>query len=220
MPKSKRAQKVTLSNTQKKGRERKASLMDEVRTCCDTYSSVYAFSADNMRNSALKDVRARLAGSRLFFGRTKMLSAALGRTPSEEYKDGLSEVAASLAGGEAGLLFSNESTEAVRRVFEETQVQEFARAGREATEDVELEPGPLPSFPHNMEPYLRKLGLPTKLDMGVVTLLAPHVVCQAGVPLESNQAKLLQLLNIKQATFKLVLRCRWGADGGFAAFAE
>ena len=218
MPKSKRAQKVTLSQTKKKGRDRKESLMEEVRECCDKFSSVYAFEADNMRNSALKDVRAKLLGSRLFFGRTKLLTAALGRTPSEEYKDGLSEVASSLSGGEAGLLFTNESLEQVRSVLDETQVREFARAGREATEDVDLDAGPLPSFAHNMEPYLRKLGLPTKLDMGVVTMLAPHAVCRAGQPLTSDQAKLLQLLGIKMALFKLSLRCRWTSEGTFEEY--
>ncbi len=218
MPKSKRAQKVTLANTQKKGHARKQTLLDEVRACCDSYSSCYAFEAENMRNTALKEVRVQLRGSRLFFGRTKLLTAALGRTPSAEYKDGLSEVAASLAGGEAGLIFTDEPFETVRRVLEETQTHEFARAGREATEDVELEAGPLTHFPHNMEPYLRKLGLPTKLDKGTVTMLAPHVVCRAGAPLSSDQAKLLQLLGIKMALFKLRLRCRWSKDGDFQAF--
>ena len=219
MPKSKRAQKITLSRTQKKGRERKQTLIDEVRSCCDGFSSVFAFSAENMRNSALKEVRTRLQGSRLFFGRTKLLTAALGRSPSEEYRDGLSEVTACLAGGEAGLLFTNESLEEVRRVLEETQVNEFARAGREATDEVKLDPGPLVNFPHNMEPYLRKLGLPTKLDKGVVTLLAPHTVCSAGAQLDSDQAKLLQLLGIRMALFKLTLKCRWSADGDFSLYA-
>jgi len=159
--------------------------------------------------------------SRLFFGRTKLLSAALGRTPQEEYRDSLSKVAQALHGrGEAGLLFTNEPSETVASVLEETQAHEFARAGTAATRDVDLAAGPLPDFPHNMEPYLRKLGLPTKLDNGVVTMLAPHVVCREGAELDSNQAKLLQLLGIKMALFKLSVRCRWASDGEFEAFED
>jgi len=218
MPKSKRAQKVSLTRTQKKGRDRKASIIDEVRECCDSYSSVYAFDADNMRNAALKDVRAKLAGSRLFFGRTKLLTAALGRSPSEEYRDGLSQVADALAGGEAGLIFTNETLDTVERVLDETQVSEFARSGTEATEDVKLPAGALSQFPHNQESYLRKLGLPTKLDNGVITLLADHFVCRGGMSLDADQAKLLQLLGIKMALFKLSLRCRWDAQGSFQTF--
>lgn len=218
MPKSKRAKKVTLSKTQKKGRDRKQTIIDEVQHCCDTFRSCYAFDADNMRNAALKDVRAKLTGSRLFFGRTKLLTAALGRTPQDEYRDGLSQVAQALAGGEAGLLFTNEPIETVRHVMEETQVAEFARAGSTATESVTLEAGPLHNFPHNMEPYLRKLGLPTKLEMGVVQLLADHVVCRANTPLDADQAKLLQLLGNRMAVFKLTLRCRWTGDGNFESY--
>ena len=94
MPQSKRAQKVSLTQTKKKGRARKDSLVEEVRSCADRYPSCYVLDAQNMRNTALKDVRARLnQTSRLFFGRTKLLSSALGRTPAEEIRDGLSQVA-------------------------------------------------------------------------------------------------------------------------------
>ena len=124
MPKSKREQKVTLSKTQKKGRVRKESLMEEVRACVDQYQSLYVFTATNMRNAALKDVRASLKSSRIFFGRNKLIAAALGRTASDEFRDGLSKVSSTLLGGEAGLLFTNESTAAVRRCFETTQVAE------------------------------------------------------------------------------------------------
>ena len=105
----------------------------------------------------------------------------------------------------------------LRRVFDETQVAEFARAGVEATRDVELDAGPLAGFPHSMEPYLRKLGLPSRLEAGVVTLLAAHTVCTEGEALTSDQAKLLQLLGIKMAVFKLSLKCRW-AEGEFESY--
>ena len=49
-----------------------------------------------------------------------------------------------------------------RRTTRESETEEYARAGTDATETVELEEGALDGFPHNMEPYLRKLGLPTK----------------------------------------------------------
>ena len=214
MPKSKRAQKVTLSKTQKKTHDRKQNIIDEVRQCADDYAAAYVVDAQNMRNSALKEVRRLLAGSsRLFFGRTKLLSSALGRTPADEHRDGLSNIAGLLHGqGECGLLFTNETTERVREIFAQTQVEEFARAGARATHTVELPRGPLTQFPHNMEPYLRKLGLPTKLDTGVVTLLVEYVVCREGATLESDQTKLLQLLGIKMALFKLELKGKWTRD--------
>ena len=213
MPKSKRERKITLSKTQKKGRARKESIVDEVRGCVDNFKACYVFTSDNMRNVALKNVRQQLKGSRIFFGRTKLLAAALGKTPSDEFRDGLSEAAAMLRGHEAGMLFTNETHETIERTFNESEAEEFARAGTDATETINLEQGGLAGFPHNMEPYLRKLGLPTKLNNGVVELLAPHTVCQEGRQLDADQARLLQLLVIKMSIFKLTLRCRWsGGD--------
>ena len=92
MPKSKRAQKVTLSKTQKKTHDRKQNIIDEVRQCADKYSTCYVLGVNNMRNVALQRVRSTLSSSRLFFGRTKLLSTALGRTPSEEHREGLHQV--------------------------------------------------------------------------------------------------------------------------------
>lgn len=212
MPKSKRERKITLSKTQKKGRARKESIVEEVRGCVDQYKSLYVFSADNMRNSALKNVRARLSGSRIFFGRTKLLAAALGKQPSDEYRDGLSEASAMLRGHEAGMLFTNETREVINQTLSESEVEDFARSGDLATQTVELDEGPLDHFPHSMEPYLRKLGMPTRLVNGAVTMLGHYTVCQEGQPLTPDQSQLLQLMKIKMSTFRLTLRCRW-ADG-------
>ena len=46
MPKSKREQKITLSRTGKKGRDRKQAIIEEVRECVDKYKSLYVFTAN------------------------------------------------------------------------------------------------------------------------------------------------------------------------------
>mmetsp|Transcript_55389 Transcript_55389/g.127314 ORF Transcript_55389/g.127314 Transcript_55389/m.127314 type:complete len:220 (-) Transcript_55389:382-1041(-) len=219
MPKSKREQKVTLSKTIKKGRARKETILNEVRECVDRFANAYVFSAATMRNSALKDVRAKLKESRLYFGRNKLIAASLGRSPSDEYADGLSDVANRMLGGEHGVIFSDLDAASIRKCFDESQVPEFARAGFAATRVVTLDHGPL-DFPHSMEPYLRKLGLPTRLMSGTVTLLSDHRICREGEELSAEQAKLLQLLDIKMAVFKLTLVCRWTKGGDFEDFGE
>lgn len=219
MPKSKRAQKITLSKTVRKGRERKEAIVEEVRDCVDRYKSVFVFSAANMRNSALKDVRGRLRTSRLFFGRNKLIGAALGRTESDAYRAGLEQVAAAIMGGEFGLIFTDETLEAVQQVLSDSRVPEYARAGFEATEEVVLQEGELPQFPHSIEPYLRKLGMPTKLQAGTVILLGEHTVCNEGDVLSADQAKILQLLDIKMAVFDVTLTCQW-SKGEFRPIAK
>jgi len=219
MPKSKRAQKVTLSKTVRKGRERKEAIIEEVRDCVGRYKNVLVFETSNMPNTALKDVRARLRSSRIFFGRNKLIAAALGRTSSNAYRDGLDLVAEALLGGEAGIIFTDESLDAVQQALRESEVPEYARSGFEATEDVTLCEGELPQFAHSIEPYLRKLGMPTKLQAGTVVLLCDYHVCKAGDVINSDQAKILQLVDNKMAVFQATLTCHW-SEGKFRPLSE
>ena len=54
-----------------------------------------------------------------------------------------------------------------------------------------MDKGPLKQFSHSMEPHLRKLGLPTSLQKGVIMLLNDYTVCKEGDNLTSEQASLL-----------------------------
>uniref|UniRef100_A0A804IRF2 Large ribosomal subunit protein uL10-like insertion domain-containing protein n=1 Tax=Musa acuminata subsp. malaccensis TaxID=214687 RepID=A0A804IRF2_MUSAM len=72
------------------------------------------------------------------------------------------------------------------RVFQE---YDFARTVNVATEKVELKEGPLEQFTHEMEPYLRKQGLPVRLKKGVIGLVSDLAVCEQGMPLSSESAR-------------------------------
>lgn len=56
-----------------------------------------------------------------------------------------------------------------------------------------------------MEPQLRKLGLPTKLHQGIVSLLNDVTVCTPGDILTPEQCKILELFDQKQAVFRVRL---------------
>jgi len=221
MPKSKRDKEVTLTKVKRKGKESKLKLVDVIRQCVDSYQNLFAFSCDNMRSSKLAALRAHFkTDGRFFFGKNKVMALALGRIPQEEYKDDLHRVAKFLT-GQCGLLFTNNPVEEVVRYFKSLKEIDFARSGNVATDSVELDAGPMDQFPFNLEPQLRKLGLPTKLEKGVVTLTMDHVVCRTGDKLTPEQAKILQYLGFKMAEFRIRLLCVWSrnedADGSSAA---
>lgn len=46
-----------------------------------------------MRNTYLKEIRHEFKDSRFFFGKNRVMAKALGTTPEEEYKEGLSAIA-------------------------------------------------------------------------------------------------------------------------------
>ncbi|KAJ0884163.1 putative 60S ribosomal protein L10P, insertion [Helianthus annuus] len=76
-------------------------------------------------------------------------------------------------------------------------------------EHVELKEGPLDQFTHEMEPFLRKQGMPVRLNKGVVELVGDFVVCEEGKLISPESSRILRLVDMKMATLKLNLICRW-----------
>ncbi|XP_050227909.1 uncharacterized protein LOC126677376 [Mercurialis annua] len=212
MPKSKRNKAVTLTKTKKKGREHKELIVTSIRDAVETYSSVYVFSFENMRNLKFKEFREQLkTTSRFFLGSNKVMQIALGRSASDEIRPGLHKVS-KLLHGDAGLFLTNLSKEEVERIINEYEDYDFAKTGSIATERVELKEGPLEQFTHEMEPFLRKQEMPVRLNKGVVELVSDFVVCEEGKHLSPESARILRSMGIKMATFKLHLICRWSPE--------
>ncbi|CAL5329705.1 unnamed protein product [Camellia sinensis] len=212
MPKSKRDRPVTLSKTKKKGRGHKESIVNSIREEIEKYNSVYVFSFENMRNLKFKEFRDKLkSSSRFFLGSNKVMQVSLGRSVSDEIRPGLHKIS-KLIRGDSGLCFTNLPKEEVQRLFNEFEEYDFARTGSIASEKVELKEGPLDQFTHEMEPFLRKQGMPVRLNRGVVELVSDFVVCEEGKPLSPESARILRLLGTKMATFRLHLVCRWSPE--------
>lgn len=119
--------------------------------------------------------------------------------------------------GQCGLLFTDCTKKEVTEWFNSYSVKDYARAGFKTNTSVKFEQGPL-KFSHAIEPYLRKLGMPTKLEKGVVTLTQNYEVCKEGTVLTSEQAKILELMDYRLATFKLKLLACWIKGEGFERF--
>ncbi|XP_078665076.1 mRNA turnover protein 4 homolog [Branchiostoma floridae x Branchiostoma belcheri] len=214
MPKSKRDKKISLTSTRKKGLELKRNLVDQIRECVDQYARIFTFSVENMRNSKLKEVRTIWKHSRFFFGKNKVMSVALGRGPEDEYRENLHKVSLRLR-GQTGMFFTNKTKEEVVDWFAQYQLKDFARSGNKAVSTVVLFEGPLPQFSHSMEPQLRQLGLPTKLERGEITLISDHTVCTEGDVLTPEQARILKLLDTPIVNFHITLDSVWSNDGTF-----
>ncbi|CEG71818.1 mRNA turnover 4 [Rhizopus azygosporus] len=206
MPKSKRSTVVSLTRTDKKGREGKEKLISDIQDCVDNFSYLYLFSVKDMRNTHLKQVRSDFKDSRFFYGKNRVMAKALGTTPETEYKDGLSGIAKQLT-NEVGLLFTNKGPQEVETYFNDFVQPDYARSGAVASQTVTLPDGPVKRgvdpMPHNMEPLIRSLGMPTALKNGIVTLLVPYTICNEGDVLTTNQAHLLKLFYHQLAEFKV-----------------
>ncbi|KAI8586246.1 mRNA turnover 4 [Geranomyces variabilis] len=210
MPKSKRVKIVNLTQTDKKTSEHKAALVAAIHEALTKYAHAYVFSVENMRNTFLKDVRHARSADRFFFGRNRVMAKALGGSAQDEAAPEAHQLAARLVGN-VGLIFSDDGYDEMKAFFDAFVKRDYARSGAVAVETVELPAGPLmrgvDPVPHNMEPQLRGLGLPTVLVNGVVTLKTDHVVCTKGQTLTPDQANILKHFYIQQADFHVTLLC-------------
>lgn len=197
-----------MTKTNKKGLENKQKVIEDIQSCAEQYPNVFLFSVENMRNSTLKYIRNEWKDSRFFFGKIAIMKLGLKQA---EIDDELCEKLE----GQRGLLFTTHDKDTVVDWFKEYSAEEFARSGFTARETVQLAEGPLPDFSHAIEPHLRKLGMPTKLERGIVTLYSDFTVCEKGQTLTPEQARILKLLQQPLATFKVNIECCITKDNGF-----
>jgi len=139
------------------------------------------------------------------------MARALGITTEEEYCENLRLVAEQLV-GDVGLFFTSSPPDEVREYFASYRQPAFSRSGTKATATVVIPEGPVYQtadelFPNDMEPQLRKLGMPTVLKKGKVTLLGEYEICREGDTLTADQTHLLKHLSLKQAVFYVQPKC-------------
>lgn len=217
MPKSKRQKVVHLSKVDKKDKEDKQKLFDNVREAAEQYQYIFVFSVDNMRNTYLKEVRSEFADSRIIFGKTKVMAKALGSSEDDEHLPGLAGLLPHITGS-VGLLFTNRTPDEVQEYFASYTEMDFARAGTTATRTFTIPEGVVYSragevpieedtpVAHSVEVTLRKWGMPTRLVRGKVMLDGEYEVCKEGRTLDSNQTALLKMFGVAMAEFKVELQ--------------
>lgn len=215
MPRSKRSKLVTLAQTDKKGKENKTRIFDEVRSALDEFRFVWILQLDDVRTPVLQDIRTDWAGSKLIVGKRRVLEKALGDTPEEEYKDNLHKLS-KLCTGVSGLLFTNETPDTVQAYFTAYSKQDYSRAKSKAPIDFTIPEGIVYSrggqiaieedvpMSHSLEETLRnKLKVPTKIKAGKIILNEPYVVCTEGETLDVRKALLLKQFGIAASEFKV-----------------
>ena len=99
--------------------------------------------------------------------------------------------------GDGGILLTNEPVDDVCSYFSKAQFDDFAKAGAVADNDVVIPAGKIRY--HNtseyisihMEPMLKSLGMPVRLDKDCLVLDQDYTICKYGDRLTADQAHLL-----------------------------
>merc|ERR1712093_594702 len=105
-----------------------------------------------------------------------------------------------------GILITTKRTSDINVLFESLTSNEFCRQGNLIGTTCKITSGPIEksicSIAHIHELQLRQLGMPTRLNNGVIELLSDYTICQEGDTLTSNQAALLRVFGEKKAVFR------------------
>lgn len=229
MPRSRRSQEVALTQTAKKTRDHKSSVIQDIRDAIDKHATLYLFSYENMRSQKFKKIRMDFRktddkgnSSRIFLGKNKLMQIALGRVLEDEYAENLKEVSKRISGS-VGLLLTNRPHDEVETYFADLLEEDFARAGSISPRKVVLTAEMLSNFPPSMVEQFRGLGLPVDVKMGKLEFvggMSEHTICKNKSVLSAENCKILCQFGIMLAEFKVNLVCRWeSSNGSFEAFS-
>jgi mRNA turnover protein 4 len=128
--------------------------------------------------------------------------------------------------GDVGLLITSHPPEVVTEWFDSFVKTDFPRAGAIASITFTIPAGTVYSrggqveaaddtpLPHSLEPVLRQLGMPTRLQKGIIVLDSEHTVCKAGDVLDSKQTRLLKQFGVACSQFKVNLIGCWNKKNG------
>lgn len=229
MPRSKRSKVITLAKTEKKGKENKSRIFDEVRNALDQYRFAFVLQLGDLKNKFLQDIRADWTGSKIILGKRKVLQKALGETRLEAYKESsekLSEIC-SHNHGLMALLHTNENPETVEAYFSSFVKTDFAKANNEAPIDFTIPQGVVYSrggqissdedvpMSHSLEVILRtKYKMPTRIKSGMIHLEEPFNVCFKGERLDVVKALILKQFGVAATEYRIDILGQLDTDQG------
>ncbi|CAI5760485.1 unnamed protein product [Candida verbasci] len=219
MPRSKRSKLVTLSNTEKKTKEDKTRLFDDIRSALDEYKNLFILKLDNIRTPILQDIRNNWTGSKIILGKKKVIQKALGETIEEEYKQDLHKLSKTLSENFLpGLLFTNEDKSTVEDYFGTFVKNDYSRIKTKSPIDFTIPEGIIYSrggqisieedvpMSHSLEETFRnKYKIPTKIKSGKIWLDEPFEVCKKDDILNVTQTLILKQFGIAASEFKIPL---------------
>ena len=132
--------------------------------------------------------------------------------------------------------FTNRYPGEVEEMFEGFVKSDYARSGTEAAMEVRIPAGEIRTqygvdggedhpLPMQIEPQLRKLGVPTRIKGGKVVLEDAaegsmiedgeegYMVCKEGDTLDSRQTSILKILGVQMAEFKIAPKAVYDKEG-------
>lgn len=154
----------------------------------DKFKFCYVFQHQNMKNVTFREVAENdWADSKFQMGKKKVIGIALGRTEETSYKLNTWKISEQLKGQRA-LLFTDKKIGETVDYFNKFEKQEYAHSGDIAPVTLVFteQSNVFDKCSYSIEPYLRQLGVDTKLVNGKIKINNPYLACTHGQKLTAE----------------------------------
>ncbi|CAG9336219.1 unnamed protein product [Blepharisma stoltei] len=207
---SKRSKDVSLTKVKPKGKELKTKIIDQFNEFLSQFPTVIAFQYHNFKTHPFQEIREMYTNSKFLLGKSSVLKKAIIQAQKAENRPNLDELANHMVGS-CGLMFTRENKDDIISHFLTWRESSSLNPGQVASEDVIIPAGAgtFTKFSNTIEPYLRNLGLPTRLHEGVIEVLKDFTVCRAGEEVNPEKCRILRLLDIKQGEMRIIPKGIW-----------
>ena len=188
-------------------REEKVRQVEELVKKFETYPVIGVFDLFQLPNKVLKEIRKVLKGK----AEVKVVKKRIAFRAMEKHDKGLEKLIEKID-FPLGLIFSKENPFKLFNLVEEHKVQDFAKGGEIAEEDIILKAGITNLMAGPAISEFSKLRIPVGVEQGKIAIKKDYTLVKKGEVISPEAASILRKLNI--APLKIGLKIKYVYENG------
>lgn len=198
-----------------KRKEHKENLLNIIASECEKYSKLFLVKISHPLSKILQEVRKECRPGNLFLGKNRVMVKGIEKYSNKEQNKEIMKLVPKFKQG-LGIYFSNDSFDDIQKKLKQFKEEVYANEGDVSLKTIIIPVGQIfqeqESCLTYIEPKLRKEGMKTYLEKGIVLNKEEFIVCTAGKEISQKSANILRLLKIKVSVFKIEIVAYYSED--------
>ena len=187
----------------KEPNKKNIQIVKELKELIENKRTIFIASIKNLPASQFQEISKKLRGKAIVkVPKKNLIIMALGSEGKAELKKLEDKIKENIV-----ILFSDlDSFELAGELFKNKSPAK-AKAGQEAPEDIEIEPGPTDLVPGPAISDLGALGIQVKIEKGKIHIKEPKIIAKKGEKISKDAAEIMSKLNIKPFSTGFIPLC-------------
>lgn len=185
----------------------KIKTVKDLENLIKTKKTILIASIKNLPSAKFQEISKKLRGkAEIRVPKKNLIFKALDLSAKETVKELKEQIKDSVA-----ILFSDMDTFELALELIKSKSPTKAKAGQEAVEDIEVQPGPTDLIPGPAISELGALGIQIQIDKGKIHIKDSKVIVKKGQKISANAADVMSKLDIKPFSVGFVPLCAFDA---------